>query len=150
MLNDIVELYASPVAVSQPQITLLPPDPNDAAWTAELAGERDLFERVLRTLMDNAVKYGRADVRIEAGLDQATWSLRISNPGEMTPQEDRLKFTPFEKPKPSRHDGSHVGLAASLALTRANGGNLTLQNDLTGDAPRVVATLYWPLFQGHE
>jgi signal transduction histidine kinase len=115
-----------------------------------LAGERDLFERVLRTLMDNAVKYGRDDVRIEAGLDQATWSLRISNPGRMTPQEERLKFTPFEKPKPSRHDGSHVGLAASLALTRANGGSLTLENDLTGDAPRVVATLSWPRVPGHQ
>jgi signal transduction histidine kinase len=149
-LWSMFRLYGSEEERFAARIGWRPPDPAAPAWQVVLSGEVRLFERVVRCLFDNAVKYGRDDVRVEARLDAGHWLLVVSNPGRMTPEEDALKFTAFVKPATPRHDGSHVGLAASLALAEANRALLTLENVETGGEQRVVATLKWPLYQSAD
>lgn len=148
ILSDILRQYGASSRNLRPAFHLEPADLSSPVWRVDLRGQQTGFERVIRNLIDNAVKYGREDVRVAATVSGRDWRLLISNPGQMTPEEDALKFQPFIKPAAPRFDGSHVGLAASLGLARAIGGNLELENQDNQEAvPRVVAVLTWPSCQ---
>lgn len=145
VMGEVLRQCSSASDNLKPVFHLQPADFTAPAWRVELHGRQTEFERVIRNLINNAVKYGRDDIRIDAAVCRKDWRLSISNPGQMTPEEDALKFRPFVKPATSRFDGTHVGLAASLGLARAIGGNLELENLVSQErGPRVVAVLTWP------
>ncbi len=91
-------------------------------WLVSLQGEEEMFAQVIRNILHNAIKYGGDNAEIlitvntEFHKDKCCWHFTVSNPGQMTPEENRLKFVPRAFPSDRREglpDGAHVGLAAS-------------------------------------
>lgn len=142
--RKLVELYRLSHSVTNPVFSVDPPW-NSSVWTAELRGDAMIFERVMRNLVDNAAKYGPSDIVLRAKCTSKIWSIEISNPGEMTGAEYRVRFDAFLKPIDARRDGAHVGLAASKKLVEANGGSLSLENETGENGARVCARVEWPL-----
>ncbi|WP_146066320.1 GAF domain-containing sensor histidine kinase [Candidatus Venteria ishoeyi] len=142
------------LAICQPgmdylnQTIILSPDNSQRAeWQQNLRGNEAFFQRVIYNLIDNALKYGGEDSKIclSASLDNCYWILKIQNPGQMTAEENRLKFIAYQKPEIQRSDGAHVGLAASVKIVEAYGGRLTLKNIQIKNKKFVETTLSWPI-----
>ncbi len=150
-LADFLELYGPDIKRLEQEIKVQP-DLMQAIWSHPLRGSREVFARVVRNIFDNALKFGGqgADIHVNAAIIESMWQLSVSNPGWMTAEENELKFTAHKKPRNIRHDGSHVGLAASQSGVRAYGGELTLDNEEIDGQQRVRALLRWPMAKKQE
>lgn len=92
------------------------------------------IERVIRNLLDNAVRHGGGD----ATITLATWRadgdacLAVADDGPGIATADLSKiFDPFYRSGPLTHgrDGTGLGLAIARDLARRNGGELTVSSD---------------------
>ncbi len=103
-----------------------------------------LMRRVVRNLIENAVKYGEvADVWIEAG--ERAVAIVVADRGPGIPP-DRLGdvFDPFTRLETSRNrdtGGIGLGLALARAIVREAGGDITLTNRPEGG---LAATIVLP------
>lgn len=112
---------------------------------AIVRGESDVLGIVIRTLLHNAIHHGeRGNISISSCITGNYWQLDITNPGRMSPEADRLKFTPFALTRRNR-DGAHVGLASALQWCRAAGADLEVENVKIDGVNSVRARLCWPL-----
>jgi signal transduction histidine kinase len=93
---------------------------------APVSGDPRLVERLVRNLVDNAIRYnqplGRVDITTRTGSGQAV--LAVSNTGPAIPSSDidRL-FQPFERLNPNRSnqgDGTGLGLSIVKAIADAH------------------------------
>jgi signal transduction histidine kinase len=133
---------------NQQQIIINPEKPDDLIWQTPLICHESIFERVVRNLLHNAIKYSEinATITVQANCEGRYWVLRISNQGQMTEEENRLKFVPRAHLSNQKKDGAHVGLAASLALVHELGGKLSVNNGKNElGHPCVITELRWLL-----
>ncbi|MEO5330795.1 MAG: GAF domain-containing protein [Magnetococcus sp. YQC-5] len=117
----------------------------DPVWKTNLHGRQEVFGRVVRCLADNAYKYSEGEtpnITVTVKVDDGIWILTLSNPGHMSAEEDRLKFTPYQQ---LQRSGAHVALAFNQAWTKVYGGNIELENVTENGYDLVQATLRWPL-----
>ena len=98
---------------------------------APATGDPDLTESLVANLVDNALRYNRADGRVEIGTGTKAGRpvISVGNTGQPVPPEevDGL-FQPFERLGRERtgHDGGHgLGLAIVRAIADAHGATLT-------------------------
>lgn len=107
---------------------------NEAPHETTVVTDVDAIGQILFNLVDNACKYGRADidpsVRIEASLDDGRLRISVHDNGPgIGPAEARHVFAPFERG--TYNDGSKpgvgLGLALSRGLARDLGGELVLE-----------------------
>ena len=138
------------------------PGRSESIWQSELIYQM-WFERVIRVVLDNASKFGRAwidgqhdeahevDLRLSARLldDQSRFELRIRNPGCMNPTQYQYRFDSGVPNDVRAADGAHVGLHTARKLAHAVGGELSLENldhraVESTDGPTVEACLIWP------
>src|SRR5207342_3468918 len=110
-------------------------DDRSLGWLAIADG--DQLDQVLWALLDNAVKYGAGapvDVSIVVEPDEGQLRLTIADHGPGVPDADRERlFTRFERgSRSSGEGGSGLGLYVSRELTRAMGGELTLDPKRSG------------------
>jgi signal transduction histidine kinase len=88
-------------------------------------GEQVLLERLVTNLVQNALKYNRADgtVEVEVGDDPA---LMVANTGDdVPPDEVSALFEPFRRRAAARIDhsgGAGLGLAIARSIVRAHDG----------------------------
>ncbi|WP_130472553.1 ATP-binding protein [Candidatus Magnetaquicoccus inordinatus] len=127
---------------------------DDSIWERSLAGRGEVFGRVVRCLADNAYQHShgeRPNIVVTAYVEEELWMLTLVNPGQMSAEADRLKFTAYQKSQDSK-GGSHVALASNRVWIEIYGGSIALDNVMEGGEPRVQATLRWPLavFKGEE
>ncbi len=122
-------------------------------WMHLLSGNHVIFARVVRILLDNAFKFGRAAVPDEdevvitltARTENGLWVFEIQNPGQMTPEEYALRFIAGEIPKEERKaSGAHVGLSVAYSWVRHFSGTLAVENE---EGNRVRTSLSWPISQ---
>ena len=89
------------------------------------------IERIVRNLVDNAVRYGgsagRVKVRTWAQDGEATLEVRDDGPGIAPDELDRI-FEPFYRSAGTARDGDGTGLGLSIAsdLAERNGGRLSV------------------------
>ncbi|MES2899099.1 MAG: ATP-binding protein [Pseudomonadota bacterium] len=96
---------------------------------AQVAGQPDALNILLRNLVDNAIKYtpagGTVDVSVLAGEQGATLVVEDSGPG--IPEEERERvFDRFYRIPGSEASGSGLGLAIISAIAERHKATLTL------------------------
>ncbi|MGA3058251.1 MAG: ATP-binding protein, partial [Candidatus Limnocylindrales bacterium] len=114
-------------------------------WLA--VADPDQLDQVLWALLDNAVKYGGRDGKVEVDVraDEATDRLHVTiadhGPGVSDRDRERL-FTRFTRgDSQGSGDGTGLGLYVSRQLLRAMGGELCLESPRQGIGAAFTLTL---------
>lgn len=101
----------------------------DSGVTARI--ERSAYQRVIRTLLDNATKYAPKDttVRVSLARDGKRSRLLVSNLGEVIPQEDLEhlfdRFFRTDRARERRGEGGFgLGLAIAHSIVISYGGTI--------------------------
>jgi signal transduction histidine kinase len=115
------------VRIAEEGLAFEAPDCNGA----EVLADPDRLQQVLLNLLTNAVKFtpagGRISVTCEHQRERVL--LRVHDTGIGIPPEQLQRvFEPFVQLDASRADGVGLGLAISRELTRAMGGELTVES----------------------
>ncbi len=94
-----------------------------------IIGRKNLLNRCLNNLLDNALKYGdKVKVELKSGINGLFINIEDNGPGISKGEYENV-FKPFYKIDKSRGDSkSSVGLGLSIAsdIIRSHGGNITL------------------------
>lgn len=137
---DLAELY-EPLA-EQSGVTL-----SASGAPAEVLGDRELLSRALANLIDNALKYGGAEIVVrtvaEAGGDVI---LEVADNGSGIPEGDRdramERFTRLDNAR--TRPGAGLGLAMVAAVARLHGGSFVLASGGGEGQAGLVARLRLP------
>ena len=96
----------------------------------EFYGNRQVFERSISNLIDNAIKYTDTGGKIEMYLDYTdeTCTIRVSDTGIGISEEDQTRiYNRFYRGDQSRsEDGCGLGLSYTRAVIRNYGGDISL------------------------
>jgi two-component system, cell cycle sensor histidine kinase PleC len=118
----------------------------DVCANLSLEADRDAIERILTTLMRNAVKFapegGTVEIGVEAISDRVYFCVEDNGPGIASEDIARLG-RPFEQGDVVMADGmkgSGLGLAIASSLVELHGGSLRL-GSRAGEGAVAVATL---------
>ena len=120
----------------------------EIATQLRVQGDRDLLTQVLQNLISNAIKYNLPDgwIQIYARQQGATVLVTITNSSENIRACDRERiFERFHRGDPARTrkvEGTGLGLSLSREITRAHGGDLTLDST---PSDQTAFTLTLPL-----
>ena len=110
---------------------------------AVVLGDADACMRLLRILLDNALRHGAAG-RITIAVDGGDGRVRLSvtDEGEgFPPGSEELVFERFNRADPARTgQGTGLGLAIARSIVEAHGGRIRAENAEGGGA-RVTAEL---------
>jgi signal transduction histidine kinase len=140
IMRDAVELYEP--AAAQRGIALSAEGPSRAI----LEGDRDLLFQAIGNLLDNAVKYARADGAIRVSLADLGDSVRIAVGNDGPPlrqgEADRLSERFFRGSGAIGLPGHGLGLTLVAAIVRRHEGELDIVS--SGDWTSVAITLPRP------
>jgi signal transduction histidine kinase len=104
----------------------------------QISGDRGLLKLLIHNLLDNALKYSRADskpVSVTLTREASSAVMTIADDGPGIPDDMLLKvFEPFVKVAPERGFNSGYGLGLSLCrrIVELHGGTIELMNGLEG------------------
>lgn len=103
---------------------------------APTLGDRGELQRLVRNLLENAVRHARSDVRLTTGMQGDAVTLEVLDDGPGVPEGDRPRiFERFFRGDAARgHDdaGSGLGLAIARTIAERHGGELALLPSPTG------------------
>ncbi len=108
-------------------------------------GDREALRRLLSNLLDNAIRYGGGEVRVEFRKMANQVLIRLCDAGPGIPEIEMEKvFEPFIRLDDARGhgEGSGLGLAIARQLAEAQGMRLRLMNGAGGG---LCAELSWPV-----
>jgi signal transduction histidine kinase len=126
-----------PQLPGSPEIEVeIPPD------VGTVSGDRDRIQQVLLNLLDNAVKYGAAPVKVNAYRTNGAIRICVADAGPGIALADQSRI--FEKfyradPQLARSpSGTGLGLYISRELAQRMGGRLELSSEVGAGATFVV------------
>jgi two-component system, OmpR family, sensor kinase len=102
-----------------------------------LEGDAVLLRRMLRNLLENAVKHGRPPIEIELGEQAGAARLSVRDHGIGIPEADLPRiFEPFFRPKGRAESagGWGLGLALVRQIALRHGGTISCRNAEGGGA----------------
>lgn len=126
----------------------------EVAWQWDLAvddaaavtGNRVMLQCVFRTLLSNAIKYGKAASVITCGItsDDRRYSIQVANEGDVVPVQMRAsifdEFVQAHTSDPSAQtDGLGLGLALAKDILRQHGGDIWYEAMANGS--KFICTL---------
>jgi len=95
---------------------------------ASVHGDPVLLDRLVRNLVDNAIRHNRpaGTVEVVTAQDDGDAVVTVQNTGQVVPPGEvgRL-FEPFQRLAPSRTGSTGLGLAIVRSIVRAHGGQVT-------------------------
>ena len=97
--------------------------------TAEIEISVQLLDRVIKNLIENALKYSEGEVAVSLGEETEHWVVRVEDEGEGIP-EDQLEvmMRPFTRLQSESVEGFGLGLSIAVRAIEAMGGSLKLEN----------------------
>jgi two-component system, OmpR family, osmolarity sensor histidine kinase EnvZ len=142
--NEVVDLAATARAVAskfeRPTHTLCVVAPDALAWKN---ANQLLVERLMSNLIDNALKHGRAPVRVSIGADAACAWIEVQDSGDgIDPKAVTAVQEAFTRGDSSRsQSGSGLGLAIVRQVVARLGGALAFERNTQGQRVRVTLPL---------
>ncbi|AJC52801.1 HAMP domain-containing sensor histidine kinase [Streptomyces sp. 769] len=113
-------------------------------------GDARQLERLLRNLLDNAVRHARSRVLVTVSAQDATALIEVRDDGPGVPAEHREKiferFTRLDASRNRTSGGTGLGLAIAREIAHNHHGTLTLSETPPAAGTRFVAVL--PLAPG--
>lgn len=98
-----------------------------------------LLEQALSNLVENALRYGSGDVRIDAATTDDQLHLRVSDEGKGFPSSFlEHAFDRFSRADRSGQGGSGLGLSIVAMIAAAHGGTASARNDPEGGAAVMI------------
>jgi two-component system, OmpR family, osmolarity sensor histidine kinase EnvZ len=143
--NEMVDLAATGRAVAakfeRPAQTLCVMALDALPWKN---ANQLLVERLMSNLIDNALKHGRAPVRVSIGADAACAWIEVQDSGDgIDPQAVTALQEAFTRGDSSRsQSGSGLGLAIVRQVVARLGGKLAFERNAQGQAVRVTLPLH--------
>ena len=96
---------------------------------ARLTGDAEALTRVVRNLLENAVRHAHSRVEVSVGAADATVFLRVGDDGSGIPAEDRTRvfdrFVRLDSDRSRTGGGSGLGLAIVAEIVAAHGGSVS-------------------------
>jgi signal transduction histidine kinase len=137
LIKTLTDAVAHQAAEKDAEITVetLPP----------LKSDRLALEQIFSNLVDNALKYTRADrpgrIRIRGRVDNAQVVYEVEDNGRgIAPEDHQRVFDLFRRAGAQDQKGEGIGLAHTRALVRRLGGYMTLKSAL-GEGSTFIVTL---------
>jgi len=143
---DLAQLAHAAAARSEPDAAARGIAITVAGQSARCHGDKELLERLLANLLENATRYNHDGgfVRLEIEHNRQNATLRVSNSGDVVPAEAIPHlFEPFYRIERSRSrdsGGAGLGLSIAAAVAAAHGGTTTAAARETGGL-EVTVTL---------
>lgn len=101
--------------------------------SAEIEVSVPLFSRVVKNLVENALKYSDGEVLVSLEQDETDWIVQVQDRGEGIPEEQIEAMTqPFTRLQSESVEGFGLGLSIAHRAASALGGSLKLENCETG------------------
>jgi len=107
----------------------------DGAPALRIGVDRDLAERILHPVLDNACRYGRRNVRLSIARENGSVAFTVADDGPgVTPDELEEIFEPVTRGTAGRGTGPSAGLGLALArrLARSVSGDVEAQTSPAG------------------
>ncbi len=106
-------------------------------------GDADALDRVVKNLLDNAIRHARDTVTVRLRTDHTTVTLTVADDGSGIPAADRDRifdrFIRLEDARTRDAGGSGLGLAIVRDVVAAHRGNIAVEDNHPGT--RMVITL---------
>ncbi|WP_372412108.1 sensor histidine kinase [Streptomyces luteireticuli] len=122
-----------------PAITLRLPD------VSPVRGHALHLTRLLRNLLDNALRHAHATVTISIDHARDTWHTRVHNDGSDIDPADRERiferFTRLDESRSRDAGGSGLGLAIARDIAARHGGRLSVDDTPPGTGPAFLLDL---------
>jgi signal transduction histidine kinase len=107
-----------------------------AVSAARVYGDEDALARVVRNLLDNAIRYAVARIQVGLGVRDGTAHLVVANDGPGIPVADRGRvfdrFTRLDGARARDTGGSGLGLAIVHDLVLAHHGRIQIGDNAPG------------------
>jgi signal transduction histidine kinase len=136
---DLTALAAEEAARFEPGVASL----EGEGQSVEIEGDATLLRRLMRNLLDNAVKHGRPPVQIAVTRNGNTARVAVADRGDgIAPDERERVFAPFYRPAGRRESSGGWGLGLSLVrqIAERHGGRVACEAE-PGGGSRFVADL---------
>ena len=136
-LVDLTAVAAEEAARFEPSVASLA----EGGQPIEIEGEATLLCRLIRNLLENAVKHGRPPVRIAVTRIENTARVTVSDCGEgIAPAERERVFEPFYRPAGRSESSGGWGLGLSLVrqIAERHGGSVVCEAEPGGGSRFVV------------
>jgi signal transduction histidine kinase len=115
-----------------------------AISTARLIGDRAAVSRMVRNLVDNAVRHAKSRVDIHVGSRDNNVILTVSDDGPGIAPADRARvferFVRLDSDRARSGGGTGLGLAIVAEVAAAHGGTVTI-DDRSGGGTTLIVTL---------
>jgi signal transduction histidine kinase len=115
-----------------------------ATSAARVLGDRAAVSRMLRNLVDNAVRHATSHVDIHVGSQDSNVILTVSDDGPGIPAADRARvferFVRLDSDRARSGGGTGLGLAIVAEVVAAHGGTVTI-DDRYGGGTTIIVTL---------
>jgi signal transduction histidine kinase len=136
-LNDVTELYEPIIEVAGGKFE------QDIVADLPVKGDRELLAQAVSNLVDNAIKYGAAElstVRVTATLHNDVVEVVVADNGSGIPEADRERVKErFVRLDASRSKpGNGLGLPLVASIMRLHGGELKLEDNAPGLRARLI------------
>ena len=137
LIKTLTDAVAHQAAEKDAEITVEPLPP--------LKSDRLALEQIFSNLVDNALKYSRADrpgrIRIRGRVEHAQVVYEVEDNGRgIAPEDHQRVFDLFRRAGVQDQKGEGIGLAHTRALVRRLGGYMTLKSVL-GEGSTFIVTL---------
>lgn len=134
--RTVVDSCAQLVAERNLELTI------DGARALRIGVDRDLAERILHPVLDNACRYGRHRVRLSIGRDNGSVAFTVADDGPgVTADELELIFEPAERGAAGRSTGASAGLGLALARRLARSVSGDVEAETSPEGGRFVVRL---------
>ncbi|MGE5596112.1 MAG: ATP-binding protein [Hyphomicrobiales bacterium] len=106
---------------------------------ATIEGDRPRLRMVLRNLIENALRYGKAPIRVRVAQEGADLAIHVEDAGNGVPGAEReMVFQQFQRGSTSKGPGAGIGLYISRGIVELHGGSLEVHQSKLGGADFVV------------